>query len=103
MEQGPPIRGKIGEPRPAGLGLDPRQKSAMRDLTWPGMHGVTASHMDVVQYVNGVRIIVYPNGKLDILTVSDTPSAREAEAKIREKFGDKILGHVRTYRYVYEA
>lgn len=77
--------------------MNPEQQAISARLTWP-VYGVTCSSMDEVLCINGVRVIVYPNGKLDILAVDDRRDyALEAEASIRARFGDLILGHVKTY------
>ena len=73
------------------------QRDTMAKVSWP-VYGVTATHLDTVLYVNGVRLIVYPNGKLDVLAVENDDHARETEASIRERFGHLILGHVAPYR-----
>lgn len=80
--------------------MNAEQQALAAKLTWPGFHGgePVASGVDTTLRVNGVRVILYPSGKLDILAVEDSDYARRCEARIREELGDLILGHVRTYR-----
>jgi hypothetical protein len=42
------------------------RQDMMRRLGWP-VYGVTATHVDTAYYVNGVRVIVYPSGKIDAI------------------------------------
>jgi hypothetical protein len=77
--------------------LNDAQKRVFSDLTWPTQYnGGVAYGIDTVLSINGCKVVLYPSGKIDILTVSGSEFARASEKIIREKYGHLILDHVRT-------
>jgi hypothetical protein len=65
------------------------------ELTAAAQYGGCAGYtVERVLKINGVRVIIYPNSKIDLLTIDDTEWARATAAIIRERHGDLILGHV---------
>ena len=80
--------------------MNDKQAKAFRQITWLPETGPTGWSFDTVANVNGCRVILYPSGKLDILSVADSPGAREYEAALRKHHGSDILGHVGTYRTI---
>src|SRR4051794_22647609 len=76
--------------------LNEKQKNVASQITWPSQYGGVSYGYDQVLSINGCRVILYPSGKIDILTVGNSQFARDTEKVIREKYGHLILDHVRT-------
>lgn len=80
------------------------QQQTIQELTDPSRYGGAVSHtINTVLSINGCHIIIYPNGRIDILAVSDGDYAAAAENVIRDyaagnRDGKKMLNHTRIYR-----